>query len=311
MKLSFIVSCHNAGSTITKCLQSLVLLNCLDYEIIIVDDGSTDNSHLLIREFVESYPEIHVVVIHQENLGSASARNVGLSTASGVYVFFCDSDDIVFAESVYASIPTDSELDVLIGSYVMTRIQKGQPYFKSNNLFKVNSVIKLYDYATANELVARKAWWANIYRKDYLAYTHAKFIPTFEEAGGFFVLDDLFFLFQVYSGNPTIKFCDEIFYSYTQPRDGHDQKYLNQIYLQPVAASAYKNHISQFGFTYRNCASKFMIERLIGSYRIVGKNLSVANKVRWISSILSFYGNLDLFEKLELPLRILKMIVQR
>jgi glycosyltransferase involved in cell wall biosynthesis len=288
-----------------------VLSNCKDYEIVIVDDGSTDNSSSLIQEFVRSHPEIRVVVVLQENLGSASARNAGLEIASGDLVFFCDSDDTVFADSVWAAVSSDIKFDILIGNYVMTRNQKGTPYFTSYNSYPANSIIEEMNYATANQLLARKAWWANLYRKDYLIDTQVKFIPTFEEAGGFFVLDDLFFLFQVYSEKPTLMFSDEIFYSYTQPSDGHDQKYLNQLYLQPSAAGVYKKHILQFEFTHRNRASRFMIDRLIGSYRIVGKNLSTADKIKWGSATLSFIGYVDLREKLKLPVRILKMFLWR
>ncbi len=91
MKYSLIVPLYNRQDTIKNCIESLLLQEETDYEIIIVDDGSTDNSGNIADEYATKYPFIKV--IHKENGGLSSARNEGLKNASGEYVLFPDSDD--------------------------------------------------------------------------------------------------------------------------------------------------------------------------------------------------------------------------
>lgn len=91
MKYSLIVPLYNRQDTIKNCIESLLVQEETDYEIIIVDDGSTDNSGILADEYALKYPFIKV--IHKENGGLSSARNVGLEVACGEYVLFPDSDD--------------------------------------------------------------------------------------------------------------------------------------------------------------------------------------------------------------------------
>ncbi|MEY8705778.1 glycosyltransferase [Bacteroides faecichinchillae] len=93
MKLSIIIPVFNVELYLHKCLLSCLEqdLECGDYEIIIVDDGSTDSSLLIAQEFTEKYSNIKVY--SQENSGQSVARNRGLSLAKGEYVWYVDPDD--------------------------------------------------------------------------------------------------------------------------------------------------------------------------------------------------------------------------
>ena len=96
--ISFIVPAYNAKKTIKKCLESLLnqLNTKLDYEIIVVDDGSTDDTAELIKEkFGESLLNGKIRLYSKENGGIADTRNFGVSKASGDYIIFVDSDDFV------------------------------------------------------------------------------------------------------------------------------------------------------------------------------------------------------------------------
>ena len=85
-RASVLVCSYNGGETLDQCLNSLIALDYPDYEVILVDDGSRDNTH----EIAARYPDINV--IHQENLGLSVARNVGLQAASGSVIAYTDSD---------------------------------------------------------------------------------------------------------------------------------------------------------------------------------------------------------------------------
>jgi GT2 family glycosyltransferase len=85
-KVSVVVASYNGGRTLKTCLESLTHLNYPDYEVILVDDGSTDNT----REIAEAYPNVRN--IRQPNLGLSGARNTGINAATGEVVAFTDSD---------------------------------------------------------------------------------------------------------------------------------------------------------------------------------------------------------------------------
>jgi len=102
MKLSVIVPVYNAGDYLRDCVGSLIAQTVDDYEIILVNDGSTDNSAEIIEEYASAYPEL-IRVITLENGGQGRARNFGLEIAKGDYVGFVDSDDWVLPE-MYAKL---------------------------------------------------------------------------------------------------------------------------------------------------------------------------------------------------------------
>lgn len=100
MKLSIIIPMYNSEKYIINCINSLLTQNILkkDYEIIIVDDGSTDNSKLLIGEYTRNNTNIKLVSV--SNGGQSYARNIGIKEAIGEYLFFVDSDDYVTENSL-------------------------------------------------------------------------------------------------------------------------------------------------------------------------------------------------------------------
>ena len=96
-KVSIIVPVYNVEKYLAKCLDSLVNQTLEDVEIIVVDDGSKDNSKQIIDEFQTKYPD-KIKSFVKENGGLSDARNFGLDRAGGDYIGFVDSDDYVTAE---------------------------------------------------------------------------------------------------------------------------------------------------------------------------------------------------------------------
>ena len=106
-KLSFIVPVYNVALYLRKCVDSLLAQDYDDYEIILVDDGSTDESGVICDEYAASslsaagtspfseadHSIIPIRVIHQVNAGLSAARNTGIKAAKGEYICFVDSDD--------------------------------------------------------------------------------------------------------------------------------------------------------------------------------------------------------------------------
>lgn len=91
--MSVIVPMHNIERYIDRCLRSLTAQNFRDYEVIVVDDGSSDRSKRRAEKWAEGYDRI--TVLSQERKGLSEARNAGLQVAGGEYVFFVDGDDFI------------------------------------------------------------------------------------------------------------------------------------------------------------------------------------------------------------------------
>lgn len=97
IKVSVVVPVYNTGKYLEKCLDSLVNQTLAELELVVVDDGSTDNSPEIIRRYAEQYPA-RVRAFRQENGGQAVARNAGIRECRGEYIGFMDSDDYVEKE---------------------------------------------------------------------------------------------------------------------------------------------------------------------------------------------------------------------
>lgn len=92
--ISIIVPVYNAEKTLNRCVDSILSQTFLDWELLLINDGSTDQSGELCDEYAAKDQRIKVV--HKKNGGVSSARNVGLDHAKGEWITFCDSDDFVY-----------------------------------------------------------------------------------------------------------------------------------------------------------------------------------------------------------------------
>ncbi|MBR5575241.1 MAG: glycosyltransferase [Alphaproteobacteria bacterium] len=90
-KISIIVPVYNMEKYIARCIRTLTRQTLTDIEILLIDDGSTDNSLQIMQEFADH--DNRIKILQQKNLGPAAARNTGLDNATGKYLMFCDSDD--------------------------------------------------------------------------------------------------------------------------------------------------------------------------------------------------------------------------
>lgn len=118
MRFSLIVPVYNVEQYIEKCLQSIVDQTFHDYEVIVVDDETPDNSMDIVRRFEEAYPE-KFIVIHQKNKGLGGARNTGVGVARGEYLLFVDSDDYLHPELLQTANQrlTEGNADLMIFNY--------------------------------------------------------------------------------------------------------------------------------------------------------------------------------------------------
>lgn len=166
-KVSIIVPVYNVEKYIGECLYKLVNQTIKDYEIIIVVDGSLDNSINIVKEYTEKYPNI-ISYYETENKGLSAARNLGLKKAKGEYVGFIDSDDSVsikMFEKMY-NCAVNNRCDIVVCDYckVTGRYKEDVILDIKENDYKNDLIIKCRPYA-----------WNKIYKKELFQKCNIEF----------------------------------------------------------------------------------------------------------------------------------------
>lgn len=169
IKYSFIVPVYNTEKYLKKCLDSLVNQTYKDFEIIVVNDGSTDKSSSIISKYQKKYKNI--IVIDKENEGLSMARNRGVQKSSGKYIIFVDSDD-------YVSNKLLEEVDKKIDDSDILRFQiatEDEDYTKINE-YHEEGFESMYGYDAFKNLSSYhfvEPAWCYVIRKNY--YIENKF----------------------------------------------------------------------------------------------------------------------------------------
>ena len=167
MKLSIIVPIYNVAPYLRKCVDSLLVQDISDYEIILVDDGSTDDSSAIADELVHAFSlsplasRLQLRVIHQSNAGLSAARNTGIAAATGDYIMFVDSDDYLqpnTLDALLAQVERDN-LDVLRFRYQNVR-ESGEAFAPYKDMTNYNdySVIPTDGLTFLNERMGTQCY---------------------------------------------------------------------------------------------------------------------------------------------------------
>jgi len=114
ISLSVIVPVYNAEQYLANCIDSILRQSFGDFELLLINDGSTDQSPEICTQYASA--DSRIKVIHQENQGVSAARNHGLDIASGEWLTFCDADDWI-AEDFFKELMEDREYDLVLSSY--------------------------------------------------------------------------------------------------------------------------------------------------------------------------------------------------
>ena len=163
LKISVIIPAYNAEKYLTETLDSVVsqTMSDSDYEIIIVNDGSSDHTADILQQYKKSHSNI--TIINQENGGPASARNTGLSAAKGEYIYFFDADDLLInnaLEAMFTKAMTENA-DLVIGTYDVLNTYKLSAVHTLDNLIVLDDIDKyntdiLWTFSLSNKLFKRE-----------------------------------------------------------------------------------------------------------------------------------------------------------
>ncbi len=131
---------YNAAQSIEKCLESVRAQTWRgSFEIIIVNDGSTDRSAEVVQEYMARNPDLDITLIHQQNQGVSKARNVAMERAKGKFVALLDADDVWLPEKTAKQMLafTDERLQIDFLSCLINKEKLRFPYFSKDGLAKV------------------------------------------------------------------------------------------------------------------------------------------------------------------------------
>lgn len=221
---SLIVPIYNLASYITDCLSSIDVQSFRDYEVIVIDDGSTDDSYQICLEWSRTHPKC--MVLRKDNGGVSSARNLGLEHASGRYVWFVDGDDFIHPDSLQVLneiFTRNPELDYIQHKYNYTHVRYNN--FDFNDI--ASSEIEIHDMTFKSGFAkvlnyAPIAVWDMCCRRELLRGIRFEEICTSE--------DRLFSLNMVYRSHSMAFYSGIIYNVYLRPDSFSRQTYTRHIF---------------------------------------------------------------------------------
>lgn len=203
---SVIVPVYNVEKYIGKCIESILSQNYDSYELLLIDDGSTDASGRICDEYAEKSNKIHV--IHQKNQGVSKARNAGLESAAGQYILFVDSDDYVestLMTEVAEILKKNPTAEQVIFNAVVEN-EDGTVQEKIVNDFPEETIMSIEE--NRNLFFAAPALWTRVFVKDKILEHHIIFEP------GIAIAEDLLFDMQYASLDPKVVYTNKFLYHY-------------------------------------------------------------------------------------------------
>lgn len=206
MQFSLIIPIYNVEQYLKACLDTVVAQSYSDFEVICINDGSTDGSKSILDEYAAKYSNISI--INQENKGLSAARNAGIRAAKGDYIFFLDSDDWIEPDTLKILADKQNGEDLLCFN--------GRRYFEDGttetpDIGIVEDRLTGWEYYNKYALVSRKFHFVctvlRLYRREYLLKNNL----LFEE--GIYHEDNLFTPIACYYAK-SVKVIPDILYVY-------------------------------------------------------------------------------------------------
>lgn len=271
-KVSVIVPVYNCEKYIERCINSLLAQSYKVHEIILVNDGSVDDSLTVCKSFEEKFD--NVIVLSQENKGVSCARNLGIEYATGDYLIFCDGDDYVKEDYVEKLVCAIEHVDIAACGY----IREGE-CSKDFQLLNDVDVHQFYYHILCTPYITG-ACWNKIFRRELIG--KLRFQP------GLSIGEDMLFVFQYLQNCKTIKYTKDLCYVYVLNQDSALQQTYKKKKLRKNVADNIKA-AKQIKASYKGNDS--YIQDCIG-YRIVRSNLWVYFQMVISSEYVKQYGKM-------------------
>ena len=210
--VSIIIPVYNKESAVSSCLDSIIAQTFRDFECILVDDGSTDNSGAICDEYAKKDPRFKP--IHKKNGGVSSARNTGIQAAQGPFLIFCDSDDTIPPNALERLLfPLSSfEGDMVVGDFDMVSIdpdknivRREKSYQRAYCEAEIANTTALYEFFCNNNMLSS---CGKLYRRQIISDHQLRFDTNL------IVLEDYAFVLDYLAHCQKICMIPEVVYHY-------------------------------------------------------------------------------------------------
>lgn len=189
--VSIIVPIYNASEHIKLCLDGILNQTYKNIELILVNDGSTDNSLEIIKNYQKEYPD-KIKIIDKKNSGVADTRNIGLDNVTGDYIMFSDNDDYMEPNCLEVYLKNMEDNDILIGGYIRKTYSGKVLFTRKLKQGKISPYVQL-------------ASWGKLYKTSFIKENNFKFLKTA-------IADDFYFNLFAYNATDKIKIIDNVGY---------------------------------------------------------------------------------------------------
>jgi glycosyltransferase involved in cell wall biosynthesis len=222
--LSIIVPVYNKGKYLEICIRSILSQTVKDFELILVNDGSADNSAEICDAFQKA--DARVTVIHQQNQGVSAARNVGLNRATGKYIGFVDADDFLDADMYETLLKNAIEHSADISICGVRRVfpDKVEVYGGAGCVKTYTSREGISAFFKGEILMSN---YDKIYKRDIVQ--DLRFVPA--------LFEDTYYNFEAIRNAKVIVFDDAIKYNYMIRDNSHSMAAFNQKYMNTLIVS--------------------------------------------------------------------------
>ena len=202
--IGVIVPVYNAEKYLCQCIDSILAQTFADFELLLIDDGSKDNSGAICDEYAEKDKRIRV--FHKENGGVSSARNMGLDKAKGEWITFVDADDYLYKDA-FESLLKKSHADLIVGGYVHVGIlsKKKKILLPDDRKIVIKGEGDILGEVMACYLTTP---WCKLFRKNIIRDRNLRFDSSLSYG------EDTDFVFQYVCWIDTIQFVSQAVYCY-------------------------------------------------------------------------------------------------
>lgn len=292
LELSIVVPVYNVEQYLEECLNSIYAVENIRKEVILVNDGSTDNSLEILKRYEIKYPDI-TVLIDKKNGGLSSARNTGIKVAKGEYISFIDSDDWIESKKYEEFFKEGQkyDLDIMVSGpifYKNGKIEK-QDWFKNLNKKKIYEG-KEYLKECYENWIHRLEVWDDIYKRDFLLKNKVLFKENL-------LHEDELFTPLILSCATRVKIIDENFYYYrqregsiTSKRSKKNEVSCTYIFLKLLFHQSFKERVfKKYHFwIYQSITSKINIIYLKEYFKLLFlPNLTFQDRL-WLLKVLRY-----------------------
>lgn len=265
---SIVLPVYNTEQYLPACLDSIASQSYADFEVIMVDDDSTDGSAAICKEYAERDPRF--VYCHKENGGVSSARNVGIGMAKGEWLLFVDSDDVLMPDSlaVFVKMCASPNVDLAMGTYILDSYKQKECFSESktfdmsldrNAIMELMFLTHTYNY--------QGYVWNKVFRTSIVKENNIQF-----DVDVYYNEDRLFCVQYICKMNGQARFCSLPVYRYNKRQSGAVGGLLSEGY-NPNLMTDYESSVTILQLLISNDFPNTIVrlgrDRLVDSYDMI------------------------------------------